>query len=359
MKKKIIFRLILLAAVLFLFLLSIKLMTGSFKLLGTDFAQQLISFTTNPIAGLFIGILATSIIQSSSVTSSILVGLTASGALTITGAIPILMGANIGTGITGIIVSLGHITRKEEFKKAFEVATVHDLFNIMIVIVLLPLEIYFHVLEKSALLLTQFLLGSNMNISFSSPLNYFTDPTTHFIQNLLSNNPVIIFVLSLAMLFFSLKCFIKLIKPLAKSEFNHLLNKHVFRTPMRSFFTGLFLTALIQSSSVCVSLIVPLAGVGILTIESIFPYILGANIGTTFTALMAAMVTGSPAGVTLALAHVLLNTFGSVMIYPIRKIPIGLSKSLAHLSFRSRIYPVSFVIFAFFILPLIVIFLLH
>ncbi len=358
-KKKIIKRAVLLIIVLYFFLLSIKLMEASFKLFGTGFAESLISFTTNPIVGLFIGILATSLVQSSSVTTSILVGLTATGALSISNAIPLIMGANIGTSITNTIVSLGHITKKEEFRKAFEVATVHDFFNFIVVIIMFPLEMYFHILENCALFLTQFFLSSNMNVRFTSPLNYILKPATHSIQNLLSNNAAIILFFSLILLFFSLRYFVKVIKPSAKLEFKHLLNKHIFKTPLRSFGFGLVLTGVVQSSSVSTSLIVPLVGVGILTLEKIFPYILGANIGTTFTALIASLVTGSPAAVTVALEHVLFNTFGSVMIYPIRRIPIGLSKILARLSQRTKIYPLAYIATTFYIIPSFVIFLFH
>ena len=359
MKKKIIKKAILLLIIIYVFLLSIRLMGGSFELFGTDLAEHLISFTTNPFVGLFIGILATSIVQSSSVTTSILVGLTASGALTIGNAIPIIMGANIGTSVTNTIVSLGHITKKEEFRKAFEVATVHDIFNFIVVIILFPLEMYFHFLERSALFLTHFFLGSNMAMQFTSPLNYIIKPVAHSIQNLLSNNALIILILSLLLLFFSLRYFVKIIKPLAGSEFKHILHKHIFNSPLRSFGVGLILTGIVQSSSVTSSLVVPLAGVGILTLEKVFPYILGANIGTTITALMASLVTGSPAAVTVAFEHVLFNTFGSIIIYPIRKIPINLSKFLASLSFKSRIYSFTYIISMFYIIPLFIILIFH
>jgi sodium-dependent phosphate cotransporter len=358
-KREIVKRAILLVIILYVFLLSIKLMGISFKLFGRDIAEQLLSFTTNPFIGLFIGILATSVVQSSSVTTSILVGLTASGALSIGNAIPIIMGANIGTSVTNTIVSLGHITNRKEFRKAFEVATVHDFFNFIVVLIMFPLEIYFGFLERSAQFLTQFFLGSSMNIQFTTPLNYVIKPVAHWIQELLSNNSAGILVLSFAMLFLSLRFFVKIIKPLAESEFKHLLHRHVFKTPLRSFALGLILTAVVQSSSVSTSLMVPLAGVGIMTPEKIFPYILGANIGTTITAMLASLVTGSPAAISVALAHLIFNGLGSAVVYPIRMIPVALSRSLAHLSFRSRMYPLAYIASMFYVLPIAVIFFFH
>ena len=334
-------------------------MGASFKLFGTGFAEQLISFTTNPFIGLFIGVLATAIVQSSSVTTAMIVGLTASGALTVGNAVPMIMGANIGTSVTNTIVSLSHITRKNEFKKAFEVATVHDFFNFIIIIILFPLELYFKILEKSAVFLTQFLLGSNMGIQFSSPLNYILKPVVSPILYIFNNNVILLISLSFILLFFSLKYFVKVMKPLAESEFKQVLQETIFKTPLRGFSFGLILTCVVQSSSVSSAIVVPLAGVGILTLEKLFPYILGANVGTTVTALLASLVIGSPLGVIVALEHVLFNTLGSIMIYPFRKIPIGLSRGLANLSLKSKIYPLTYIVSTFYILPSIVIFLVH
>ncbi len=356
-KKEVIIRSILIVAIVYVFILSIKLMSTSFKLFGTDFAEQLISITANPFTGLFIGILATSIVQSSSVTTSIIVGLAAGGALTVGNAIPIIMGANIGTSVTNTIVCLSHITRKKEFRRAFEVATVHDFFNFIIVLILFPIELHTHFLEKTSSFLTQSFFGSSTNMGFSSPLSYILKPVVHSFQNILSDNAVSMLLLSFFMLFFSLRCFVKIIEPLAKSEFKNTLNKYIFKTPLRSFSFGLILTGIIQSSSVSTSLIVPLAGIGILTLKKVFPYIMGANIGTTFTALIASLATGSPIAVTVALNHVLFNTFGSAIIYPIRTVPINLSRYIGHMALKSRIYPLIYIATAFFILPSVVIFL--
>ena len=85
---------------LYLFLFSLELMGASLKMFGKDLAETLIETTTNPLVGLFIGILVTSIVQSSSSTTSIVVGLVAGGALNVSNAIPIIMGANMGTSVT-------------------------------------------------------------------------------------------------------------------------------------------------------------------------------------------------------------------------------------------------------------------
>jgi len=85
------------AFLLYLFLVSIGLMGAAFKGFGKGFAESLIKTTSNPFVGLFIGILATSMVQSSSTVTSVVVGIVAAGGITVTNAVPIVMGANIGT----------------------------------------------------------------------------------------------------------------------------------------------------------------------------------------------------------------------------------------------------------------------
>ena len=81
--------------------------------------------------------------QSSSASTSVIVGLVASGALGVEQAVPMVMGANIGTTVTNTLVSLGHVRQSAEFKRAFAAATVHDFFNVLAVSILLPIELIF------------------------------------------------------------------------------------------------------------------------------------------------------------------------------------------------------------------------
>ena len=129
---------------LYLFLIGIGGMGAAFKGEFAKTAAKLLEATKSPIVGLFIGILATTIVQSSSTTTSLIVGLVAAGAVSLDGAIFMVMGANVGTTVTAKIVSLGHITRKAEFRRAFAASSVHDTFNFITVAVLLPLEYQFH-----------------------------------------------------------------------------------------------------------------------------------------------------------------------------------------------------------------------
>ena len=145
---------------LYLFLVGIKGLSMGIKYLGEDFAKTVLTTTSNPFIGLFIGILATTLFQSSSTTTSLIVGMVSGGALTISGAVPMIMGANIGTTVTNTIVSIGYVNRDSEFRRAFSAATVHDFFNLLAVIILFPLEIAFGIIEKSAMGLGKLLFGT-------------------------------------------------------------------------------------------------------------------------------------------------------------------------------------------------------
>ena len=349
----------LLVLVLYVFLVSIGLLGAAFKLFGKDFAQQVIQTTANPLVGLFAGILATTLVQSSSTTTSIVVGMVAAGALTIETAIPVIMGANIGTSVTNTLVSMGHITRKEEFKRALAGATVHDFFNLIAVVVLLPLEIAYGYLQFIAEHMATFFQGVG-GMKFSSPLKAITKPAISSLIDLLDKNPVLCLIAALVIMYVSLKFLVDLARGVVVQRSGSYLNRYLFGAPLVAMLFGVVMTVLVQSSSITTSMIVPLIGAGIITLEQVFPFTLGANLGTTVTAMLAALATGNIAAVTVAFAHLFFNLIGIALVYPlppIRKIPLRLARALAELTSRSRLYAVSYVALVFYIFPLLLIFL--
>jgi sodium-dependent phosphate cotransporter len=140
---------------LYLFMSSINLMGAGLKVVALEpgnkqLIQDIFGLTDQPIVGLCVGILVTGLVQSSSFTTSLTVGLVANGTLTFTQAVPIVMGANIGTTVTNTIVSMGHIGRRLEFRRAFAGSVLHDMFNVCTVLVFFPLNYMFKVLEWPA-----------------------------------------------------------------------------------------------------------------------------------------------------------------------------------------------------------------
>ncbi|MFC1654267.1 Na/Pi symporter [Myxococcota bacterium] len=348
-------------AVLYLFFLCIELMGGSFKLLGKDAAKQLLQVTDNPFVGLLIGILATSIMQSSSTTTSIVVGMVAAGTLTISQAVPMIMGANIGTTITNTIVSMGHMRLRREFELAFAGATVHDFFNLCAVIIFLPLEMLFHPIQRSAEFLSGLIVGVE-GASFSSPLKAIVKPVagalTDLVNLVISNQTVVgvlLIILSLALLIFALSQMVKIMRGALASKLERIVGHYLFTSWARALFIGILLTVLVQSSSVTTSMVVPLIGTGIVQIEAAFPYMVGSNIGTTITAFLAAMVTGSAGAVTIAMCHLLFNIFATVVFLPLGRIPIFFARTLGRATAKRRWMAIVYVLLVFFAFPAILI----
>jgi sodium-dependent phosphate cotransporter len=350
-------RILAVVAALYVFLASVSLLGSGFKLFGAGFAERLIATTSNPLVGLFIGILATSIVQSSSMTTSMVVGFVASGVLTIENAVPIIMGANIGTTVTCAIVSIGHIGRREEFRRAFAAASVHDFFNLLSVAILFPLQLATGFLSKWAGALSKLLVGGEA-ISFASPVKAAVGPfvglITHGVAGLSPTHAAVAVVLvSLALLFGSLYVLVGRTKALALGRAEVFIDRFMGRSGIAGMGVGAGITAIIQSSSVTTSLLVPLAGAGIVKLEKVFPVTLGANVGTTVTALLASMA-GDSRGLTIALVHLLFNVTGILIIYPVRAVravPLRLARALADAAVRSRRNAILFVIGLFYALP--------
>jgi len=358
-------KIILVLTFVYLFLVSIGLMAAAFKGFGKAFAENLIKSTSNPFIGLFIGILATSIVQSSSTITSIVVGMSASGVITLNNAIPIIMGANIGTTVTAVLVSLGHINRRDEFKRAITGATVHDFFNMICVIILFPLELATGFLHKAALWMSEIFVNAG-GIKFTSPVKLATEPVVNLIKHALLdslNMPskagyIVMLILSIVILFLALYFIVKLMKTLVVKRAEIVLNNVIGRSGVLAILAGILFTAFVQSSSITTSLMVPLVAAGVLTVESVFPIVLGANIGTTVTAILASFATGNVTATAIAFSHLLFNAIGVFLIYPIkifRTIPIRLAKGLGNLAFKKRRYAVMYVLTVFFIIPFILI----
>jgi sodium-dependent phosphate cotransporter len=348
-----------LLSLLYLFFLGLDLMGLAFKLFGRDLAETLIEQTANPIVGLFIGILATSLVQSSSTTTSITVGLVAADALTIGGAIPIIMGANIGTSVTNTLVSMGHITRREEFQRALAGATVHDFFNWLAVLLLLPLEIATGYLARASQFLEKLLEGVG-GIELFNPLRAIVRPTAGWFSHVLGDVGWLVLALGVLLLIASLKLLVDVLKRLMTAQAETILHRTLFRSAAAAALAGIAVTVMVQSSSITTSVVIPLVGAGIVTLEQIFPYTIGANIGTTITAMLAALSTGSPAAVSVAFSHLLFNITGSALIYlprPMRAVPLAMARSLGKVGSRRRILAGVYILVLFYGIPFALLFL--
>lgn len=347
-------------AALLIFLFALDLMISSLQYLGKTAAETIILATSNPFTGLFIGLLVTAIIQSSSATTSMVVALVASGSLTLQGAVPIIMGANIGTTITSTIISLGFITKKKEFRRAVAAGTYHDFFNILTVVILFPLEYYYGFLSG----LAQYLATTFFNEPVGPVKSDFSFLGTGFsplIKLIVTgiNNGFIIAILAIALLFGSILFFRKVLTDLLGFGSQERFQRFFFRSPMKSFVWGVLTTAAIRSSTVTTSLVVPLVAKKVVKLRAAVPFILGANIGTTITAFIAATF-NSNAAISIAIAHFLFNFIGVLIFFPIpfiKEIPINLANGLGRLTLKYRLSGFLYLLLTFFFIPFSLIYL--
>ncbi|XP_069114789.1 sodium-dependent phosphate transport protein 2B-like [Argopecten irradians] len=441
---------------LYLFICALGFLGNAFKLVGGKTAGKAFrenDLLSNPVAGLMIGVLATVLLQSSSTTTSIIVTLVGSRIIPTMTAIPMVMGANIGTSVTNTLVALAQFGNREEFKRSFSGATVHDMFNWLTVLILLPLEVATHYLYR----LTDVIIKS-LDLSESSGkkrdlLKAITKPFTNLVvkvnskvikeiavdkagaeeksvlkrwcktlkvpvnsstaessypgnvsldhatvsnqtrnmsemsetvskfetiyvercNNLLamtdlddSTAGVLLMVISFGMIIVSLVVIVKLLNSMLKGSVAKVVKKSFnsnfpgrfsFLTGYVAILIGTGMTMIIQSSSVFTSILTPLVGVEVVSLDRMFPLTIGANIGTTITTIMASLSLPAeqiPHSLQVGLCHLFFNVSGAVIFYPVmfmRKAPIGLAKMLGNVTSRYRWFSFFYIILAFFLVP--------
>ena len=349
---------------IYLLLVAVGMIGSGFKWAsgGADGARELFAFASNPIMGLVIGAFATALVQSSSTVTSVIVGLVAGG-LPVETAIPMIMGANLGTTVTNTLVSMGHIGKKKEFRRAFAAATVHDFFNLMAVAIFLPLEIFTGFLSKTSEWLTTFFAGGSSvsikGLNFVKPL---TKPVINTFKDMYETLPgmmggVALALTGLALIFLSIIILGKLLKVLMVGRAKQILHRAIGHGPITGITSGTLMTIAVQSSSTSTSLIVPLAGNGLFKLKEVYPFTLGANIGTCITALLAATaVEGDMAifAMQIALVHLTYNVSAVILIYgipPLRQIPLRTARRFAQIASRRKWIVFVYVIGLFFVLP--------
>lgn len=358
-----------LLVLLFVFLMGVQGLGDGFRLLGRDLLDAFFTTTENPFMALMVGILATTLVQSSSVTTVMVVGLVAApeNPLPVANAVPMIMGANIGTTVTNTVVSLAHMGRRDEFFRAFSVATCHDFFNFMTVAVLLPLEITTGYLRRAAVALAS-TFGGVSGVTYENPLKNALKAGLEPLKSLAGAlfeaeqaQGILLVLISGLFIFGALLFLVRVMRAATQSSIEVFITRFLGRSALVSILLGAVLTVMVQSSSITTSLLVPLAGAGLLTLEQAFPVTIGANVGTTVTALLATLaVSGANAhaGVEIALVHLLFNLSGIALIYPvpfIRRLPLVAARSLARAAVESRKWALLYVLGLFYGLPAILV----
>ncbi len=334
----------------YLFFLSIDMMGGGMKASFKHALQDYLNDNAgdfNELVSFVIGLIGTTLVQSSSTVTSMAVVLAQENIVPVMIAIGIVHGANLGTSTTSSIVAFvsetrpltGNLardawnllsaTRAEGFHRAVSTAVVHGLFNIVLVTgILVALEVPFGIIHHASVwsasqIGDQLAAGGAFveGLLWLSPKTY-TKPVVKLLLSTGIPGWVLVIVALLGM-FACLKGFSTSMKALLLADTDTedveaLGAKLIGRAPLDTFLRGLLLTILVQSSSATTSLVVPMAGMGFFTVRRIFPFIMGANIGTCITALLAAAAgVGEPGfelGLTIALSHLYLNTLAVVIV---------------------------------------------
>lgn len=344
---------------LVLFVFAIKFMVAALYNMGSGLSEFIGPATTNPFNGLFIGLLVTAVLQSSSTTTSMLVAFVASGSMTVQGAVPIIMGANIGTTITSTLVSLGFINKKKEFKRAVAAGTYHDFFNILTAAVLFPLEYYYQFLShlSNTIALSVF-DSSKIQPTESAQVDFFG--TTALVEIVGRYVPPIVLVLmAVGLLFLSILLFRRIVSRILKVKQPESFGRFFFESPFKSFTWGVVLTAAIRSSTITTSVVVPIVAKNFISLKKAAPFILGANIGTTVTAFIAVLLYAhSCEALVIALVHLLFNLLGILLFFPIpglRQIPLFLANELGKVTIKYRMAGFIYIIATFFLIPFLLI----
>lgn len=358
---------------IYILITAVNVIGDGFKSATGGQAEELFAFAENPLIALMIGVLATGLIQSSSTTTSIVVGL-AAGGLPMEICIPMLMGANIGTTLTSTLVSLGMVRDKESFRRGFAAASVHDMFNLLAVVIFLPLEMLTGILEKSSGRLSEQMAGSDGGIvavifgGIGAGVTAVTEPLADLIGMLAEWIPqpwggILLIFIGIGLILSVINFIGSLLKVVMVGRAKQVLHSAIGRGPITGIFSGMLITIMVQSSSTTTALVVPLAGSGTFSVKQIYPFTLGANIGTTVTALIAAFAfSGVEAQFALqaALVHLLFNLLATALIFGVpflRVIPLEGAVLLGELGARNKLFVVAWVLGVFVVVPAVLIFL--
>ncbi|MFU8831592.1 MAG: Na/Pi symporter [Wenzhouxiangella sp.] len=354
---------------LYLFLAALAVISSGLGLFGqeSDFLLRAFAYGENPFIALLGAVLVTGVVQSSSFTTALIVTLVATGEMTLGTAVFAIMGANIGTSVTALVVALANIRIRSNFRRSFTAALLHDLFNLMTVAVLFPLEWITGalsetgrgVLTRTAAWLAD-LIGLEEVARPGSPVKVITAPVVdlfNWLGQLVTPTDLaqglLVALMGLILMFVALVFMVKNLRGALLRHMDGLFRGYFFRTDLRAYSVGAVSTVLVQSSTITTSLMVPLAGAGAVHMRRLLPFMMGSNLGTTFTSVLAATANPVAAAMTVALVHVLFNLVGTAIWYPLRFIPYRMASWYGRLAARSPRYAFAFLFLIFLVIPLV------
>ena len=238
---------------------------------GTALKNFMGKLTQNVFLGLLTGTIVTAIIQSSTATIVLTVGLIGAGILNLKQAVSIVMGANIGTTVTAQIIRLMDIeTSGGSLLVFFKPDTLAPIALIIGILLIMFIK-----------------KGGSKNVGMIA--------------------------LGFGILFTGLMAMTAAVEPLAESEaFVNILSRFS-DVPVLGIFTGLVLTVIVQSSSAMVGILQALSSTGVMTFTLVYPIIMGINLGTCVTTAMVCSIGSSKDAKRAGIVHIVFNTIGTVL----------------------------------------------
>lgn len=349
-----------------LLLLGIGLIIDGVHGFGGARVQDLFNLATHPLVGLMVGILGTAILQSSSAATAITVTTVGVGVVSLPVAIPVIMGANIGTTVTVFIVAYSYIGHREEFRRAFASAAVHGLFNLLLVLLIIPIELLFSPLQRISGAMASSVFGG---VLVPSETGTFVTAAFQPAVELIGTEgllgvlfvPAVAAVVTLltgtALIILGVRTISMQLRTLMAATTHTLLESSSGASDALGFLTGTAGTMILQASSVTVSSLLPFSAAGSLKLREVLSITMGANVGTTLSSLLVALALPGNLGtfaLQAAIVHLLFNVLGTLLVLllpPYRELILFLAGRLADLAVKS--YTASFAILMtyFFLIP--------
>ena len=342
---------------LYFFISAIVLIKESAALMGEFLAQNIVLVVRDTTSAVFAGWIAAALLHSSGAFDAIIVTFTASGVMPLSLAVASILGAELGTTVTPFLISvLGRLRGKGEHMAAFNVTLSHILYNLFTIIIFYPAELFFGLLTKIAQ------QGSYIFVqaAWLREIPSFLDIITPWVRPVLRIIPAWSgIVIGGAMLFLALGGIEKYMTEIFSLPKSWNLIRATFTKPIRAFFAGLIFTILVPSTTVMVSLLIPLASSGVISADYyILPYILGANIGTVFTVMIAALATGDPISMGAWLVQLFVNVTGAVIFLALLK-PFSKLVRLAAVKVTASLKLILFITVIFHAVPVLIVLLYY
>lgn len=336
--------------------------------LGTGTVSRLFELATNPIIGLLIGILATAFIQSSTTVTTLTVAAVGTGAVSVPVAIPLILGANIGTTVTASLVAFSYIGDRANFRRAFTSASLHTWFNLTFVCIILPLELLFHPLQSftdrvSDSLVSEGATGTSRGLATIFAPLIDVIGTNGLLGSFLSSYlaAMACIVLGMVLVLLAVRILNAQLSVLTAAATRTLLERSSGTSDALGVISGAVGTAAVQASSITVSSLLPFAVSKSLKLREILAITLGANVGTTLMALITALAVPGSLGayaVQAGLVHVTFNTTGTLLVLlirPLRDLLIRMAELSGRLAARGYSYAASALLLGYFLIPAVVI----